>query len=111
MSVYKELKDKAKNLGIRVTKVVDGRRRYLTASELRREITKNFNNRVQNTRKVIRICKDIVVSTGTAPAPAPPPPPPPPSRPPPKPVINNKRAKLMAELKTTLKKRGLSNKN
>lgn len=109
MSTYKELKDKAKKLGIRITKVVDGRRRYLTVSELRSEITKNFNSRVQNTRKVIRICKDIVVSaSGQVPTPPPPPPPPPPPR---KTVINNKRAKLMSELKNTLKRRGLSNKN
>ena len=35
----------------------------------------------------------------------PPPPPPPPIR---KPVINEKRAKLMSELKATLKKRGIA---
>ena len=37
-----------------------------------------------------------------------PPPPPPPPMAPKKPVLNNKRMKLMAELKNTLKKKGLS---
>jgi hypothetical protein len=104
---YKELKNKAKKLGLRVTKNVQGKRVKLTARELRSKITTNFENSVKNAQKVIRICQTVV-----APAPqggrVPPPPPPPPSMPPKKPVLNNKRAKLMAELKNTLKKKGLA---
>lgn len=104
---YKDLKNKAKKLGLRVTKTVDGKRVKLTARELRSKITMNFENSVKNAQKVIRICQTVV-----APAPqvgrAPAPPPPPPPMAPRKPVINNKRAKLMAELKATLKKKGLA---
>src|SRR5210317_2107400 len=102
---YRELKNKAKKLGLRVTKNVQGKRVKLTARELRSKITTNFENSVKNAQKVIRICQTVV-------APAPQggrvPPPPPPSMPPKKPVLNNKRAKLMAELKNTLKKKGLA---
>src|SRR6056300_146468 len=104
---YRELKNKAKKLGLRVTKNVDGKRVKLTARELRSKITMNFENSVKNAQKVIRICQTVV-----APAPqvgrAPAPPPPRPAMAPRKPVINNKRAKLMAELKATLKKKGLA---
>jgi len=101
---YKELKDKAKKLGLRVTKNVGGKRVKLTARELRAKVTRNFENSVKNAQRVIRICRTVVAPGPTAFAPPPPPPPPPPG----KPVINNKRAKLMAELKANLKRRGLS---
>jgi hypothetical protein len=105
---YRDLKNKAKKLGLRVTKTVDGKRVKLTARELRAKITMNFENSVKNAQKVIRICQTVVAPMPT-PRPqgvrAPPPPPPPP--PPKKPVLNNKRAKLMAELKATLAKKGL----
>ncbi|ADQ91117.1 hypothetical protein MpV1_194 [Micromonas sp. RCC1109 virus MpV1] len=105
---YKELKDKAKKLGLRVTKNVGGKRIKLSAKELRSKITMNFENSVKNAQKVIRICQTIVAPTqsqqASGRAPIPPPPPPPPK----KPVLNNKRAKLIAELKANLKKRGLS---
>jgi hypothetical protein len=105
---YKDLKNKAKKLGLRVTKTVDGKRVKLTARELRSKITMNFENSVKNAQKVIRICQTVVAPVATprpqgARAPPPPPPPPPPK----KPVLNNKRAKLMAELKATLAKKGL----
>ena len=103
---YKELKDKAKKMGLRVTKNVGGKRIKLSAKELRSKITMNFENSVKNAQKVIRICQSIVVPSGRAPAPPPPPPPPPAQGK--KPVINTKRAALMAELKASLKKRGLS---
>src|SRR6056300_1984978 len=105
---YKDLKNKAKKLGLRVTKTVNGKRTKLTAKELRAKITMNFENSVKNAQKVIRICRTVVVPTTTTPrAPAPPPPPPPPRAPaPPPPRGGNARAKLMAELKNTLKKRG-----
>jgi len=100
---YKDLKNKAKKLGLRVTKTVDGKRVKLTARELRSKITMNFENSVKNAQKVIRICQTVVAPRPQG-ARVPPPPPPPPPR---KPVLNNKRAKLMAELKATLAKKGL----
>ena len=102
---YKDLKNKAKKLGLRVTKTVDGKRVKLTARELRSKITMNFENIVKNAQNVIRICQTVVAPMAThrsQGARAPPPPPPPR-----KPVLNNKRAKLMAELKATLAKKGL----
>ena len=106
---YRELKNKAKKLGLRVTKNVDGKRVKLTARELRSKITMNFENSVKNAQKVIRICQTVVApAPQVGRAPAPPPPPPRPPMAPRKPVINNKRAKLMAELKATLKKKGLA---
>ena len=107
---YKDLKEKAKKLGLRVTKDIRGKRVKLTAKELRSRITMNFENSVKHAQQVIRICKTIVVPNSYVPSrggPPPPPPPPPPLLPPRKPVINATRAKLMAELKETLKKREL----
>jgi hypothetical protein len=101
---YRELKNKAKKLGIRVTKNVDGKRVKLTARELRSKITMNFENSVKNAQKVIRMCQSVVPAATTARVSGVPPPPMAPK----KPVINNKRAKLMAELKATLKKKGLA---
>lgn len=101
---YKDLKNKAKKLGLRVTKTVDGKRVKLTARELRSKITMNFENSVKNAQKVIRICQTVVAPVATPrPQGARVPPPPPPR----KPILNNKRAKLMAELKATLAKKGL----
>jgi hypothetical protein len=97
---YKDLKDKAKKLGLRVTKTVDGKRVKLTARELRAKVTRNFENSVKNAQRVIRICRTVVAPTASFA----PPPPPPPRRP----VINNKRAKLIEELKANLKRRGLT---
>jgi len=101
---YLELKNKAKNQGLRVTKTVKGKRVQLTARELRAKIMMNFENSVKNAQKVIRVCQTIVVPTRSVGAPPPPHPPPPQRR---APVVNTQRAKLMAELKNTLKKRGL----
>jgi hypothetical protein len=99
---YRDLKNKAKKLGLRVTKTVNGKRVKLSAKELRAKISMNFENSVRNAQRVISICRTVVVPmTGSVP---PPPPPPPPRRP----VINNKRAKLIAELKANLKRRGLT---
>ena len=80
---YKDLKEKAKKLGLRVTKDVRGKRVKLTAKELRSRITMNFENSVKNAQQMIRICKTIVVpnsyvpSRGGPPHPPQPPPPPP----------------------------------
>ena len=101
---YRDLKNKAKKLGLRVTKTVKGKRVKLSAKELRSKITMNFENSVKNAQKVIRVCQNIVAPTVVRVGAPPPPPPPPPRRP----VINAKRAKLMTELKNVLKKKGLS---
>jgi hypothetical protein len=100
---YLELKNKAKKQGLRVTKTVKGKRVKLTPKELRAKISMNFENSVKNAQKVIRVCQTIVVPTRSVGAPPPPPPPPPQRRP----VVNAGRAKLMAELKNILKKRGV----
>ena len=73
---YKELKDKAKKLGLRVTKTVGGKRVKLSARELRSKITMNFENSVKNAQRVIRICRTVAIPVSGPP----PPPPPPPSR-------------------------------
>ena len=100
---YLELKNKAKKQGLRVTKTVKGKRVKLTPRELRSKIRMNFENSVKNAQKVIKVCQTIVVPTRSVGAPPPPPPPPPQRRP----VVNAGRAKLMAELKNILKKRGV----
>ena len=100
---YLELKNKAKKQGLRVTKNVKGKRVKLTPKELRAKISMNFENSVKNAQKVIRVCQTIIVPTRSVGAPPPPPPPPPQRRP----VVNAGRAKLMAELKNVLKKKGL----
>jgi len=99
---YRDLKNKAKKLGLRVTKNVNGKRVKLTANELRSKITMNFENSIKNAQKVIRLCQTVVVPGRATPSVTSGKPPPPPPR-----VTNNKRAKLMAELKATLAKKGL----
>ena len=110
---YRDLKNKAKKLGLRVTKNVDGKRVKLTGRELRSKITMNFENSVKNAQKVIKICKTVLISTPTGATPRPPPPPPPPPprmRPLTRPPVNNTRARLLAELKGVQLKKGLRNK-
>jgi hypothetical protein len=101
---YLELKNKAKKQGLRVTKTVKGKRVKLSAKELRTKIKMNFDNSVKNAQRVIRVCQTIVAPTVVR-AGIPPPPPPPPQR---RPVVNARRAKLMAELKNVLKKKGMA---
>lgn len=103
---YRNLKEKARKLGLRVTKTVNGKRVKLTPKELRARISMNFENSVRNAQKVISICRTVVAPT-SVPGSFPPPPPPPPPLPR-KPVINATRAKLMAELKANLRRRGLA---
>jgi hypothetical protein len=110
---YRDLRNKAKKLGLRVTKNVDGKRVKLTGRELRSKITMNFENSVKNAQKVIKICKTVLISTPTGATPRPPPPPPPPPprmRPLTRPPVNNTRARLLAELKGVQLKKGLRNK-
>jgi hypothetical protein len=107
------LRNKAKKLGIRVTKDVDGKRVKLTENDIKKLIFTVMRNKASNTKKFIRICKNVLVTASPnnnrrvtrSSFQAPPPPPPPAPR---KPVINAKRAKLMSELKATLKKRGMT---
>ena len=77
---YKDLKEKAKKAGLRITKDVRGKRVKLTAKELRAKIRLNFENSVKNAQHVIRVCRTIV-SPGPQmtmrPSGVPPPPPPP----------------------------------
>lgn len=75
---YKDLKEKAKNLGMRVTKDVRGKRVKLTSKELRARIRLNFENSVKNAQQVIRVCKTIIVPSNQGASRIPPPPPPPP---------------------------------
>ena len=109
------LRNKAKKLGIRVTKDVGGKRVKLTEKDIKKTIFAVLRNKASNTKKFIRICKNVLVTASpnnnrrvTRPSFQAPPPPPPPPPPPRKPVINEKRAKLMSELKATLKKRGIA---
>ena len=78
---YKDLKEKAKKAGVRVTKDVRGKRVKLTAKELRAKIRLNFENSVKNAQQVIRVCRTIVgpgPQMTMRPSGVPPPPPPPP---------------------------------
>ena len=49
---YKDLKEKAKKAGLRVTKDVRGKRVKLTAKELRAKIRLNFENSVKNSLRL-----------------------------------------------------------
>jgi len=119
-----DLKERVKKLGFRVTKDVKGKRVKLTKKELRAKIDRKkkksqptLENQARDAKKFIRVCKMVLreaeATTPRAPKPsratAPPPPPPPPMRAPPKPVVNNARARLMADLRANLKRRGLAN--
>jgi hypothetical protein len=113
---YKDLKEKAKKAGVRVTKDVRGKRVKLTAKELRAKIRLNFENSVKNAQQVIRVCRTIVgpgpqMTMRPSGVPPPPPPPPPTQIVPRKPPVNAKRAALMAELKNVLKKKGMNKNN
>lgn len=122
-----DLKERVKKLGFRVTKDVKGKRVKLTNKELRAKIDRKkkksqptLENQARDAKKFIRVCKMVLreAESNTPRAPkrsrtaAPPPPPPPPlmrAPPPPKPVVNNARARLMANLRSNLKRRGLTN--
>jgi len=105
------IRSKARKLGLRVTKDVNGSRVKLTDKDIKKRVHAVMKSRASNTKKFIRICRDVLVTAGPigtvtqSRSILPPPPPPPPIR---KPVINEKRAKLMNELKATLKKRGIA---
>ena len=125
---YDRLKERVKKLGFRVTKDVKGKRVKLTKKELQVKLDKKkksgsgptLENQARDTRKFIKVCKMVLKeaepnvpraprpSRSTAAAPPPPPvraPPPPPQRP----AVNNARARLMADLRANLRRRGLAN--
>ena len=117
------IRSKAKQLGLRVTKDINGKRVKLSDKQIKKTVNDVLKIRASDTKKFIRVCRDVLLTAGgnlaqpthTAPVSRmqiprprpPPPPPPPPPRPVKKTVINNKRAKLMNELKETLKKRSM----
>jgi len=121
-----DLKERVKKLGFRVTKDVKGKRVKLTKKELEAKLDRKkkshstLENQARDAKKFIKVCKmvlreaevnapRIVRQRRSVAAPPPPPPPPPLMRVPPKPVINNARARLMANLRANLKRRGLAN--
>jgi len=121
-----DLKERVKKLGFRVTKDVKGKRVKLTKKELQAKIDRKkkksqptLENQARDAKKFIKVCKMVLKEAEPniprAPRPSraaaapPPPPPPPPMRAPPKPVINNARARLMADLRANLRRRGLAN--
>jgi len=116
----KSEKDEAKKMGIRLTKMVKGKRVRLSEKELRRKILREKDailmNQVQETRRILRLCKGLVRSSTTSKQaktrgakvinitrPRIPPPPP-------RPMVRNPRANLMTALKANLKKRGIKEK-
>lgn len=121
-----DLKEKVKKMGFRVTKDVKGKRVKLSKKELQAKLDKKkksgsgptLENQARDAKKFIKVCKMVlreaevnaprVVRQRRSTAAPPPPPPPPPMRAPPKPVINNARARLMADLRANLKRRGLA---
>jgi hypothetical protein len=120
---YESLKKHAKKLGIRVTKDVQGKRVKLTKKELESKLKKTkktkrggVEKQAKSALKFIRICKTVlreaqpnqeIVSVPTRRVAMGRPPPPPPPPPPPRPMVNNQRAKLLAELRANPKFRNL----
>lgn len=121
-----DLKEKVKKMGFRVTKDVKGKRVKLSKKELQAKLGKKkksgsgptLENQARDAKKFIKVCKMVLrEAEANAPrvvrqrrsvmTPPPPPPPPPPMRALPKPVLNNARARLMAELKANPKFRNL----
>jgi hypothetical protein len=108
-----DLKEKAKQMGIRVTKVVNGKRVKLTNKELKMKLMNSLtlNNQAKHAKKFIRVCRTVLAETQPkAPkAPKAPPVPKAPKAPSPPKAPKNARAALMANLKANLKRRGLAN--
>ena len=115
-----DLKEKVKKMGFRVTKDVKGKRVKLTKKELQAKLDKKkksgsgptLENQARDAKKFIKVCKMVLKeaepNVPRAPRPsraAAAPPPPPPQRP----AVNNARARLMADLRANLRRRGLAN--
>ena len=125
---YDRLKERVKKMGFRVTKDVKGKRVKLTKKELEAKLDRKkkksqptLENQARDAKKFIKVCKMVLKEAepnvpraprpSRATAPSPPPPPPPMRAPPPppqRPAVNNARARLMADLRANLKKRGLA---
>jgi hypothetical protein len=126
---YDRLKERVKKMGLRVTKDVKGKRVKLTKKELQAKLDKKkrsgsgptLENQARDAKKFIKVCKMVLKEAepnvprtprpSRAAAPAPPPPPPMRAPPPPpqRPAVNNARARLMADLRANLRRRGLAN--
>jgi hypothetical protein len=125
---YDRLKERVKKMGFRVTKDVKGKRVKLTKKELQAKLDKKkksgsgptLENQARDAKKFIKVCKMVLKeaepNVPRAPRPsraaaAPPPPPPTRAPPPPpqRPAVNNARARLMADLRANLRRRGLAN--
>jgi hypothetical protein len=111
-----DLKEKAKQMGIRVTKVVNGKRVKLTNKELKMKLMNSLtlNNQAKHAKKFIRVCRTVLAETQPKAPKVPKAPPVPkapkaPKAPSPPKAPKNARAALMANLKANLKRRGLAN--
>src|SRR5210317_1574006 len=108
-----DLKEKAKQMGIRVTKVVNGKRVKLSDKELKMKLMNSLtlNNQAKHAKKFIRVCRTVLAETQPKAPRAPKAPPVPKALKAPSPpkAPKNARAALMANLKANLKRRGLAN--
>ena len=109
-----DIKEKAKQIGVRVTKDVKGKRVKLSDKELKTKIMNamSLENQAKHAKKFIRVCRTVLAETQPkAPkAPKAPPAPPVPTKTSSSPNrTTNARAALMANLKANLKRRGLMN--
>jgi hypothetical protein len=94
-----DLKEKAKQMGVRLTKDVKGKRVKLSNKELKTKIMNamSLNNQAKHAKKFIRVCRTVLAETQPKAPKAPPVPKAPPAP-------KNARAALMANLKANLKK-------
>ena len=108
-----DLKEKAKQMGVRVTKDVKGKRVKLTDKELKAKLMNSLtlNNQAKHAKKFIRVCRTVLAETQPkAPkVPKVPKAPSPPKAPKAPKAPKNARTALMANLKANLKRRGLAN--
>src|SRR6056300_887270 len=106
---YDRLKERVKKMGFRVTKDVKGKRVKLTKKELQAKLDKKkksgsgptLENQARDAKKFIKVCKMVLKEAEPNVPRAP--------RPPQRPAVNNARARLMADLRANLRRRGLAN--
>lgn len=111
-----DLKETAKQMGVRVTKDVKGKRVKLSNKELKAKLMSSLslNNQAKHAKKFIRVCRTVLAETQPKASPPPKVPkvpkvPKAPKAPSPPKAPKNARAALMANLKANLKRRGLAN--
>ena len=108
-----DLKETAKQMGVRVTKDVKGKRVKLSNKELKAKLMSSLslNNQAKHAKKFIRVCRTVLAETQPKASPPPKVPKVPKAPSPPKvaKAPKNARAALMANLKANLKRRGLAN--